>query len=351
MFQLNQVVFGNTLVVWSATVLTAVALGGGLGLLRRILLQRVGRSASFQDSRSGQFLHQLIAHTHPLFMTALALALALQIPHLPPRTVGLLQLLGPLALLLQAAAWGNLAVTFWVAAPLREGQSPDRASGTRGSVVTFILRLALGSLLLLTALSLLGFNITTLLASLGIGGIAVALALQNILGDLFGSLSIALDQPFVVGDFIVVDEFLVTVEYVGLKTTRVRSLSGEQIIFSNTDLLKSRIRNFKRMLDRRVLFSFSLAYETTPEQLERLPQSLRRMIEGQAGTRFDRAHFKGFERSGLVFEVVYIVLDPDMNRYMNIQESINLELCRLLRAEGISFAAPRRLICSMQTEP
>ena len=200
--------------------------------------------------------------------------------------------------------------------------------------------MVLGSLVLLPALGLLGFNLTALLASLGIGGVAVALAMQNILGDLFASLAIALDRPFEVGDFIVIDAYMGTVEFVGLKTTRVRSLSGEQIILANTDLLKSRIRNFKRMTDRRATFNLNLDYGTPPEQLERIPEGIRRIIAARGRTRFDRAHFKAFGEAGLEFEVVYYVLDPDMNLYMDLQQAINLDLHRWFRAEGISFALP-----------
>jgi len=190
----------------------------------------------------------------------------------------------------------------------------------------------------------LGFNVTTLVASLGIGGVAVALAVQNILGDLFASLSIALDKPFVIGDFIVVDDIAGTVEHVGLKTTRVRSLSGEQVVFSNADLLKSRIHNYKRLYERRVLFGFGVLYRTPPEQLAAIPPMVREIITGQVGTRFDRAHFKGFGASSLDFEVVYFVLDPDYNRYMDIQQAINLELVNRFAAAGVEFAFPTRTV-------
>ena len=134
----------------------------------------------------------------------------------------------------------------------------------------------------------LGVDITALVAGLGIGGIAVALALQNILGDLFASLSITLDRPFVVGDFLIVGDFLGTVEYIGIKSTRLRSLSGEQIIMANADLLGSRVRNYGRMAERRVVFTINVTYETTAEVLERIPALIREIVAAQPGTRFDR---------------------------------------------------------------
>lgn len=190
----------------------------------------------------------------------------------------------------------------------------------------------------------LNFNITALVAGLGVGGVAVALAVQNILGDLFASLSIVLDKPFVVGDFIVVDNLRGTVERVGIKTTRVRSLDGELMVFSNTDLLKSRIRNFKRMSDRRVEFTLGVTYGTPLDKLRRIPQWLREIVKAQPKTRFDRAHFKQYGEWALVFEVVYYVLDSDYSVYMDVQQAINLALFERLEREGVEFAEPTHTV-------
>jgi len=187
-------------------------------------------------------------------------------------------------------------------------------------------------------------DVTALVAGLGVGGIAVALAVQNILGDLFASFSIVLDRPFVMGDFIIVGDYMGTVEHVGLKTTRIRSLSGEQLVFSNTDLLGSRIRNYKRMAERRVVFSLGVLYQTSPEQLEKIPQMIREIVEAQTPVRFDRAHFKEYGASSLNFEVVYYILDPDYNRYMDIQQAVNLEIYRRFDEEGIEFAYPTQTL-------
>ncbi len=178
------------------------------------------------------------------------------------------------------------------------------------------------------------------MAGLGVTGIAVALALQNILGDLFASLSIVLDKPFVVGDYIVVDTLQGTVERIGLKTTRVRSLSGEQIVFSNADLLKSRLRNFKRMQERRVAFTFGVTYQTPEALLTRIPGIVREVITPLPSTRFDRAHFQSFGEYALLFEVVYFVTTPDYALFMDIQQAINLGLLGRFRQEGIAFAYP-----------
>jgi small-conductance mechanosensitive channel len=172
----------------------------------------------------------------------------------------------------------------------------------------------------------------------------VALALQNILGDVLASLSIAADKPFVLGDTIQVDNFVGTVEDVGLKTTRLRSLSGEQLIFANSDLLKSRIRNLERMTDRRVVLAFGIDYRTPADQVERVPGLVRAVVEAQTVARLDRAHFKGFGAASLDFEVVYFLSDPDYNLYMDSQQAILLALMRALEREGIRLAQPDRTL-------
>jgi len=199
-------------------------------------------------------------------------------------------------------------------------------------------------LALLLALDNLGVNITALVAGMGIGGIAVALAAQNILGDLFASISIVLDKPFVINDFIIVGDYMGSVEHIGVKTTRIRSLSGEQIVFSNTDLLNSRVRNFKRMVERRVVFSFGVVYGTPAEKLEAIPGIVRGIIEAIDGTRFDRAHFAKYGDSSLDFEVVYFVVTGDYNVYMDIQQAINLAIYRSFEDEGLGFAFPTQTI-------
>jgi small-conductance mechanosensitive channel len=204
---------------------------------------------------------------------------------------------------------------------------------------------------LLVLLDNLGVNITTLIAGLGVGGIAVALAAQNVLGDLFSSLSIVLDKPFVVGDFIVIGEFMGSVEHVGLKTTRLRSLSGEQVVFSNTDLLNSRIRNYGRMFERRVVSKIGVTYQTPAGKLRRIPTIIRDIVEAQDKVRFDRAHFQTFGDSALTFEFVYYVLTPEYNYYMDVQQSINLALFEQLAAEGVEFAYPTQTVFVSGTAP
>ncbi len=245
----------------------------------------------------------------------------------------------------QIALWCARTIEVAVAQAQRHTlhSSPDDIS--YWMLLGLVGRVVVWSIALLIALDNLGFNISALMASLGIGGIAVALAAQNILGDLFSSVSIALDKPFVVGDFIVIDDYMGTVEYIGMKTTRLRSLGGEQIIFSNTELLKNRIRNYKRMQERRVQFEFGIAYDTAQEKVAHIPAMVEAIIlRNQPGVRFGRTHFKTFGDSALLFDAVYFVLDPDYDVYMNIQQAINLALLQSFREQGIVFAYPTRTL-------
>jgi small-conductance mechanosensitive channel len=189
-----------------------------------------------------------------------------------------------------------------------------------------------------------GIEVTPIIAGLGIGGIAVALAAQNILGDVFNYFVIFFDRPFEVGDFIIVDDKLGTIEYVGIKTTQIRSLSGEQIIIGNANLTNSRIHNYKRMLQRRVVFTINVQYGTPREIVEKIPGMLRAIVERQKLARFDRAHFATYAEWSLRFEVVYYVLSADYNVFMDTQQAINFAIYQEFEAMKIKFAVPTRII-------
>ncbi|MDH3514238.1 MAG: mechanosensitive ion channel family protein [Gammaproteobacteria bacterium] len=350
---LEQVYYGNTVEDWVVATTVTLVLALVLYVAKRIILRRITALSRKTENRLDDYVVDILGHTRFLFLFIIALYFGMQYLELSPKPTRYLNHLAIIALLVQVALWGNRAIAVWIKDYLKRTKDTDAASATTTSVLGFIARVVLWSVLLLMILGNLGFDITALVASLGIGGIAVALALQNILGDIFASLSIALDKPFVIGDFIIVEEVMGTVEYVGLKTTRLRSLGGEQIIFSNNDLLKSRIRNYKRMYERRVVFGFGVIYQTTLEQLRQIPPMVRKIIEGQERARFDRAHFKQYGDSSLDFEVVYYVLSPDYSVYMDIQQAINLALFEQFAKAGIDFAYPTRTLYVTQsvTEP
>jgi small-conductance mechanosensitive channel len=189
-----------------------------------------------------------------------------------------------------------------------------------------------------------GIHVTTLIASLGIGGIAIGLGLQKILGDLFASLTISIDRPFVEGDAINIGDFSGTVEHIGLKSTRIRSYTGEQVIFSNSDLLASRIRNYQSMEHRMIVFTLNVTYQTSFENLQKIPQILKDIIETQKKVTFNRAHLKSYSDSAIVYEVVYTINTADFSLYMDIQQSINLEIFSQFRDLDIHFAYPTRTV-------
>ena len=335
----------NTLFDWSIALAVAMVLAGLMYLAKNIAVQRLSIVAQRTQTHLDDVAVGMLSATRLPFIAIIAFYVgAYFFLELPAAKQIAVFRCAVIALLVQAALWGDKGIRLRLAHCMKRAQAVDAASITSTAALGFIARLTLWIVIALMILDNLGFNITTLIASLGIGGIAVALAVQNILGDIFASLSIVLDKPFTVGDFIIVDDVMGTVEFVGLKTTRLRSLSGEQIVFSNTDLLKSRIRNYKHMQQRRAVFAIGVVYQTTEAQLRLIPQIVREAIEAQPNTRFDRAHFKAYGESSLDFEVVYYFADPDYNLYMDIQQAINLALFSRFAQEKIEFSYPSRTV-------
>ena len=224
----------------------------------------------------------------------------------------------------------------------------DKQRGFKGMMPA--IKVVLWGLGIIFLLDNLGFEISAVIAGLGIGGIAVALAAQAVLGDLFSYFSIIMDRPFETGDFIILSgEHLGTIEHIGIKTTRIRSLGGEQIVLSNSDLTSSRIKNYKRMQKRRVVFHLGVTYQTSYDRLKEIPEVIKGTITGIGGTTFDRAHFSSYGDFSLNFEVVYYVLSSDYNKYMDIQQAINLTIYEEFEKRGIEFAYPTQTLFMEKT--
>jgi small-conductance mechanosensitive channel len=328
--------------LWAAGTLAAVVLG--LWLVKVFVLRRLDKIAGRTKTRADDLVVILLRRTRFMLVAWLAITIALRILTIPESGRELLGHIAVLAFLLQLGIWANGAIEFWVSGHTRERIATDASSVTTIRAVGFGLRLLAWTIVLLLVLDNLGVDVTALITGLGIGGVAVALAVQNILGDIFAALAIVLDKPFVIGDYIVVGTEMGTVEKIGIKTTRVRSLGGEQIIFSNAELLKSRIRNYKRMEERRILFRFGVLYSTPPEIVEQLPRIAREAVQSQERVRFDRAHFAAMSDSSLDIEVVYYVLSPEYATYMEVQQGINLQLLRRVQEAGADFAFPTRTL-------
>ncbi|MDE2162377.1 MAG: mechanosensitive ion channel family protein [Alphaproteobacteria bacterium] len=317
-----------------------------LRTLRGLLLRYVKPSAAkARTAALSKMLVGLIKSTNSLFLLVVALYCGSYALPLRGRAESTVETIIQVAVLLQLGIWGLRVVLYSIEGFVGRQPLDDSARlATAMGAITFIARVVVWSLVGLLVLSALNINITALVTGLGIGGVAVALAAQNILGDLFASLSIVLDQPFAVGHFIVVGDMSGTVEHVGIKSTRIRSLSGEQIVQSNANLLSARIHNYKHLYERRVLFAIGVTYDTPPEKLEAIPAMIHDAIKANDRTRFDRAHFKDFGDSSLNFETVYYVLSSDYGTYMDIQQRINLELVKRFAAEKIEFAFPTRTL-------
>lgn len=341
-------VLGNRLLAWvTAAGITVLALLV-LATIKAVLVNRLGAIAKQGSTADRVFesLAYMLRGTRLWLLFFQALNFGLQAAlDLPDRAYSIAGNIAAVALFVQVGVWGTRQVTFWVAnSRTRAAEDTNLGATTSLGAINFIALTVLWSVVLLVILQNLGVDITALVAGLGVGGIAVALAVQNILGDLFASLSIVIDKPFVVGDFVVIDEFAGTIEHVGLKTTRIRSLSGEQLVFSNSDMLSTRVRNYKRMDTRRIVFEFGVPHHTPVEQLEEIPKLVRGIVEGIDAARFDRSHFKGFSPSAFDFETVYIMQTPDFNAYMDVQQVINLGLVKRFAERGIRFAYPTRTL-------
>src|SRR5579863_6948696 len=281
----------------------------------------------------------LVERTSRVFIWGVAVWLASRDLTFQPRLEHWLTVTLVLLFWMQAALWAMTAVRYAIDLRRQRSSGPDTLVKSSMEVILFAAGLVVWGVAFLLALDNLGVQIKPLLAGLGIGGIALALAVQTVLADLLASLSIALDKPFGIGDALTVDDCQGTVEHIGVKSTRLRSINGEQIIISNADLLKSRVRNFERLFERRALFQLDVHYETPVATLAAVPRAVREIIEATPDTRFERCHLLRCTDRALQFETVYFVTRPDYKTYADAQQSINLRILEALRAMEVSFIA------------
>ncbi len=333
--------------LWSLLLALAasVATYGVIQVVLGLLTRRANTWAAQSSNSTAQALADMVAGTSRFLVLMVALLVGASLLDLPGRWESRLSQLWFVAVALQMGLWGMRAIGLGVRRYVDRHSSAGMTQVSASAMLlSWGLRTLLWSVVMLAILSNVGVNITAFVASLGVGGIAVALAMQNILGDLFASLAIAVDKPFEVGDFIAVGDITGTVQVIGLKTTRIRSLQGEQVVMSNTDLLKHTISNYRMMETRRIVFGFGVTFDATPEQAEAVPQVVRKIIEGLPQLKFDRAHFKAYGASALEYEVVYIVQDPAYGVYMDMQQAINLAMMREFKTLGVEFAFPTRTV-------
>jgi small-conductance mechanosensitive channel len=332
---LEQTFWGNTLADWLLALAVAVSVFVVLNILKRLVMRRVRAWVKLTETDLDDLIVRLFGRTWYLLLIAISIyagSFVLKLPEIERALRAVLAIL----FLIQAAIWGSGLISYWASRQLRERVEEDAPATATINALSFFGRILVWTVALLLAVdNIPGVEIDALLAGLGIGGIAVALAVQTVLRDLFASLAIHLDQPFVAGDFIMVGEYWGTVLHTGIKSTRIRSITGEELIFSNANLLDSRIRNYKRMEKRRVAFSIGVKCQTPHEKLVQIRPIVQEIIESQPQTSFDRVDCRELGASSLKFEIVYYVLSCDYNVYMDVEHAINLEIARRFAEEGI----------------
>ncbi len=341
---LNSQFLGNTAQDWIIAAVLFVLVMVLVRTVIGIVVKRLSAIASKTETDVDDLVTELLEKTKFLFVALLALYTGSLSLTLSQEVGAVLSTTLVLGLLAQGALWANGIVNYMLGSWARQKFQGDPTISTALGSVGFLIRFAVWSTFIMLALANLGIDIGPLIASLGIGGVALALALQGVLGDLFASLSIIFDKPFAVGDSIQVGDLSGTVEHVGLKSTRVKAVTGEQLVFSNGDLLGSRIRNYQRRQERRCAFTLGVTYDTPSEKLERIPELIREIIESRSNARFDRCFFMVFGDSALNFESVYYILVPDFKTYGETHHAVNLEIFRRFAEEGIEFAYPTQKI-------
>jgi small-conductance mechanosensitive channel len=347
----HQLFLSNSLTDWLISAIAAVAVWSVIWVARRFVAARYRKYSVASARTPVRLLAYLLGNTKQFLFIAIAIQAARTPLTLPGNIERGLSIIVLLLVLAQCGLWAGRAVRFYV--EMKEAErGADQVFAGSLDIINFVARVLIWSLVTLVALENLGVNITALLAGLGVGGVAVALALQNILGDLFASLSIALDKPFVVGDSLVLDTYIGKVEHIGIKTTRLRSESGEQIILSNADILKSRVRNYGRAPEQRALATIRVSYDTPTDKLEGIPKLLENIVRQQANARFERCHLKTLGDSALHFELSYFVQQPHLNPLLDLQQAVNFRIIDEFRRLNIGFEFPaQRVLLTAAREP
>jgi small-conductance mechanosensitive channel len=324
---------------WLVAIVIALVCYFAMRIIWRLILKKMTEIALKTASILDDVFVEVLNSTQKLTLAIFALLIGMHFLELPSKWESRLDHISFIIIGIQFALWLSKGITIWSRLQLTEKNGPV-PNHVITSMLSWVFKAVIWSIIFLTILANVGVNITAFVASLGVGGVAVALAVQSILSDLFASLAIGLDKPFIIGDFVVFGEVAGSIERVGLKTTHIRSISGEQIVCSNTELLKNTIHNYKRMSERRVVFNFGITYDTQPAMLEKIPLLVKKAVALSKDTRFDRAHFKEFGANALNFEVVYFITSSDFNLYMDIQQSINLYLMNEFKNMEVKFALP-----------
>lgn len=335
----EQSFYGNTLDRWLEAVAVFAVWFTVLPIVRQFITRRLKALRGEQSAAPLELVLALLKRTTRIFTIAVASYLALKLLSIPPRIDKITDGAILVIFWLQAGLWGSASVRFAIDQRSQRDGLLDESTSSM-AILRFVGLTVVWVIAVLMLLANLGVNITALVTGLGIGGVAVALAVQNVLSDLFASLSIALDKPFKVGDALVIDDVIGKVEHIGIKSTRIRAVGGEQVVISNAQLLSARVRNFGRAEERRAFYTIGVTYETPADKLRRVPAIVEGIIASMPGARFERCHFLRFGPYSLDFEMAFYSTSPDFNSLVELQQEFNLRLVEAFAFEGIHFAYP-----------
>jgi small-conductance mechanosensitive channel len=337
--------FGNTVWQYTTALVAFVAVFSVLKLFKRRVIKNLHKLAEKTEGDFDDLVAQIIQSVGRPFYLFVSLAVAIQFIEQPDLLKKVVFYIALTVVLYTAVRAIQQLIDYGFQKGVRKRLEEDpRFDASAVRLLSKIAKWTVWLIALLLVMQNLGYDITALVAGLGIGGLAIAIALQGVLSDMFASFSIYMDRPFQTGDFIIVGDVMGTVKHIGVKSTRLQSLWGEEIIVPNKDLTEARVKNYKRMESRRMVFSFGLTYETPAEKLRRVPEIVKEIINSIELAGVDRVHWKEFGDSALTFEVMYHVNTAEYNDYMDIQQEINLQLKERLEKEGMAFAYPTQTV-------
>jgi small-conductance mechanosensitive channel len=340
-FNFKQIIFNNTIIDYLLAILAFLAFLAIFYIIKNKVWQRLEKVGNKNFSVFKGKLSKIIKSINFKFILVLSLWLAAKTLILNNLIVDILNTLLIVVVFYQGVIIVNVLIKFWIDAQ----KDTDRQKKNLFNFLSTITTVIIWIFAILLILANLGVNVTSLIAGLGIGGIAVALAAQNILGDLFASLTIYFDKPFEVGDFIYIDkETMGTVDQIGFRSTRMVSIQGEQIIINNSLLTSKKIYNYKKMAKRRVAINFGVVYQTSQEKMKEIPEIVKKIVGGIERMDLDRVHFKEFADSALVFEVVYYINSADYNEYMDLNQRLHMEIKGIFEEKGIEMAFPTQTV-------
>lgn len=341
---LESVHFGNSIEKYCLALGIFLVLFIVLRFFRSQIIHRLKKLAQQTSTEFDDHLVISMEKIHPRFYDFISLYIAIQSLAFPDEIDKIIYGAFIVLVIFQAIISSEDIVLYFLKKAVTDGKTHTTADDMAFHGLSLFVKIILWATGSLLILSNLGFNITSLAASLGIGGIAVALAVQNILSDIFSSFTIYFDKPFEIGDFIIIGTEMGTVQKIGLKTTRIKALQGEELVVSNKELTSARIQNFKKMQQRRIVFTLGITYDTSLEKCKKIPIIIEEIFSKLPDAQFARAHFFEFADFSLNYEIVYHQLSGDYDQYMDTRQSLNFAIKEAFEAEGIEMAFPTQTI-------